>query len=32
MLPGGRSLGSLRLGPGAILGVRAFAPPLVGPR
>jgi 2-amino-4-hydroxy-6-hydroxymethyldihydropteridine diphosphokinase len=30
MLPGGRSLGSLRLGPGAILGVRAFAPPLTG--
>jgi 2-amino-4-hydroxy-6-hydroxymethyldihydropteridine diphosphokinase len=31
MLPGGRSLASLRLAPGAILGVRAFAPPLVGP-
>jgi hypothetical protein len=30
MLPGGRALGSLRLSPGAILGVRAFAPPLVG--
>ena len=30
MLPGGRSLASLRLPPGQILGVRAFAPPLVG--
>lgn len=27
-LPGGRRLASLRLGPGAVLGVRPFAPPL----
>lgn len=27
-LPGGRRLASLRLGPGVVLGVRAFAPPL----
>ena len=27
-LPGGRHLASLRLGPGAVLGVRPFAPPL----
>lgn len=27
-LPGGRHLTSLRLGPGAVLGVRTFAPPL----
>jgi 2-amino-4-hydroxy-6-hydroxymethyldihydropteridine diphosphokinase len=32
MLPGGRSLGALRLAPGEILGVRAFAPPLVDAR
>lgn len=32
MLPGGRSLEALRLSPDAILGVRAFAPPLVGAR
>jgi 2-amino-4-hydroxy-6-hydroxymethyldihydropteridine diphosphokinase len=28
MLPGGRSLASLRLAPGAVMGVRPFAPPL----
>jgi 2-amino-4-hydroxy-6-hydroxymethyldihydropteridine diphosphokinase len=28
MLPGGRRLGSIRLGPGAVFGVRPFAPPL----
>lgn len=28
MLPGGRRLKTLRLAPGAVLGVRAFAPPL----
>ncbi len=28
MLPGGRSLAGLRLPPGAVLGVRPFAPPL----
>ncbi|MGZ8585809.1 MAG: 2-amino-4-hydroxy-6-hydroxymethyldihydropteridine diphosphokinase [Actinomycetota bacterium] len=27
-LPGGRHLASLRLGPGAVLGIRPFAPPL----
>jgi len=31
MLPDGRKLTSLRLDPGAVLGVRAFAPPLVVP-
>ena len=29
MLPGGRAISSLRLDPRAVLGVRAFAPPLV---
>lgn len=28
MLPGGRTLSGLRLGPGEVLGVRPFAPPL----
>jgi 2-amino-4-hydroxy-6-hydroxymethyldihydropteridine diphosphokinase len=28
MLPGGRSLATLRLAPGTVLGVRPFAPPL----
>jgi 2-amino-4-hydroxy-6-hydroxymethyldihydropteridine diphosphokinase len=28
MLPGGRALSSLRLGPATVMGVRAFAPPL----
>ena len=32
MLPGGRRLASLRLAPGVVLGVRAFAPPLRVPR
>jgi 2-amino-4-hydroxy-6-hydroxymethyldihydropteridine diphosphokinase len=31
MLPGGRTLSSLRLGPEAVLGVQPFAPPLVVP-
>ena len=31
MLPGGRRLGELRLPPDAVLGVRAFAPPLALP-
>ena len=32
MLPGGRRLASLRLAPGVVLDVRAFAPPLRVPR
>ena len=31
MLPGGRKLSELRLGPDAVLGVRPFAPPLAVP-
>jgi 2-amino-4-hydroxy-6-hydroxymethyldihydropteridine diphosphokinase len=31
VLAGGRRLGTLRLGPGAVLGVRPFAPPLAVP-
>ncbi|MGH2659104.1 MAG: 2-amino-4-hydroxy-6-hydroxymethyldihydropteridine diphosphokinase [Actinomycetota bacterium] len=31
VLPGGRRLSTIRLGPGAVLGVRPFAPPLEVP-